>query len=246
MQDDATFRYFESFCPEYSLDRLQPAIAAIGRYAPTATSLVDVGAGNGNVLAFLRGRTGIGRLTAIDTNPAALRRLEEAIQCTTLEGSIVDDEFIARLAGRFDVVLMAAVLHHLVAGTRRRSRRLAQRAVANALRLVADGGVLILVEPTFAPRASMAAVFWLKRLVTRFTDRRVEILGRWNNIGQPVVSFYSDRELRRMTRLSGAVLEDLHAEPRPVNPLLRLGLIRYRRDTTLAVSKAGSSQNRAP
>ncbi len=241
MQDDATFRYFESFCPEYSLDRLQPAIASIGRYVPAATSLVDLGAGNGNVLAHLQGRTGIPQLTAIDTNPAALRRLEEAIRCRTLEGSILDDQFIARLEGRFDVVLMAAVLHHLVAGTRRRSRRLAHRAVANALRLVAAGGVLILVEPTFAPRASMAAVFWLKRLVTRFTDQRVEILGRWNNIGQPVVSFYSDRELRRMCRLAGAVLRDLHAESRPVNPLLRLGLVRYRHDTTLTVSPAGSS-----
>jgi len=45
------------------------------------------------------------------------------------------------------------------------------------------------------PRPTMTAVFHLKRLLSRVTKRRIELFGKWNNIGEPIVSYYSTADL---------------------------------------------------
>ena len=71
----------------------------------------------------------------------ALRRTRQGeVAAEVYRASVLDDATVARFRGRFDLAVMAAVLHHLVGATRRTSHRAANRAVSNALELVKPGG----------------------------------------------------------------------------------------------------------
>jgi hypothetical protein len=87
-------------------------------------------------------------------------------------------------------------------------------AVTNALELLKPGGHLIVVDEGFSPPRAVDAVFYLKKAVTRLTSRRVGILGEWNNIGPPVVSYYTSEQLVEMVQARGAAeLVDQVREP---------------------------------
>ena len=82
-----------------------------------------------------------------------------------------------------------------------------------------------MVDEGFSPPRAVDAVFYVKKAVTRFTSRRVGILGEWNNIGPPVVSYYTNEQLVEMVQARGAAeLVDQVREPahlgRGVNILL--------------------------
>ncbi|MCH7776950.1 MAG: hypothetical protein IH878_10485 [Gemmatimonadetes bacterium] len=90
---------------------------------------------------------------------------------------------------------MGAVLHHLIGRTRWSSAAYARQCLANCMTLLKPGGHLLLFEPTIGPRFAMASAFWIKKVVTRLTDRRIDLAGCWINIGQPVVSYYTEKQL---------------------------------------------------
>jgi len=169
--------------------------------------------GGGETLERLAEQLGLRDLTAFDVSRTSLQRTEARLpHARTALVSILDEGAIRPWVGRFDVVLMAAVLHHLVGPTRSRSHQDACLGLSNAMRLTKPGGVLVVLEPVFAPRASAAAVFWTKRIVTRWTSDRVSILGYWNNIGAPVVSFYSTDQVREMVADARGELIAEHVE----------------------------------
>jgi SAM-dependent methyltransferase len=206
VRDAATEAYFDARQPEYDPSRFAPAAEWIRRLAGEQSTLVDIGCGTGNVLAYLRAETGLTRLAGIDVSPRYLEQARERVGCETHQGSILDEGFVARLAGRFDFAVLGAVLHHLVGRTRRASRERARRALVHAVSLVRPGGHVILDEPTFYPPWMMDLVFYTKRLASAVTSRRLELFEQWNNLGAPVVSYYTNEELRRM------VEEDPRAE----------------------------------
>jgi SAM-dependent methyltransferase len=193
---DDTAAYFEAHPDDYSPRRLETALAWLTELAAPGDSLLDAGCGTGLFLEAAV-RAGIDRPAGCDVSSSALRRAAQRVEFEAHTGSILDAALVMRLEGRFRFVTLTAVLHHLVARTRRSSQRLAETAVAHSLRLLQPGGRLIVVEPTFAPAWAMTALFWTKRGVTAVTDGRVE-LGRWNNIGAPLVSFYGPTELDRI------------------------------------------------
>jgi SAM-dependent methyltransferase len=137
--------------PEYDATRFAPAAEWIRRLASEGSTLVDVGCGTGNVLAYLRAETGLRRLTGMDVSPRCLEQARERAGCETHRGSILDADLVKRLAGRFDFAVLGAVLHHLVGRTRRASRERARRALAHAVSLVRPGGHVIVHEPVFYP-----------------------------------------------------------------------------------------------
>jgi hypothetical protein len=95
------------------------------------------------------------------------------------------------------------VLHHLIGRSKRESQLLACQAVEHALDLLRPGGRLIVVDEAFAPAPFVNALFWVKKGMTRLTSRRVGLFGYWNNIGPPVVSYYSLSQLEAMTAANG-------------------------------------------
>jgi SAM-dependent methyltransferase len=241
-RDAGTEAYFDAWTPEYDAARFAPAAEWIRRLAGEDATLVDVGCGSGNVLAYLREKTGLRRLAGIDVSPRYLEQARERVGCETHQGSILDAGLVGRLAGRFDFAVLGAVLHHLVGRTRRASRERARLALAHAVSLVRPGGHVIVHEPVFYPPWAMDLVFYAKRLAATLTSRRLEILDQWNNLGAPVVSYYTNEELERMVADDPrAELLDRRSVPAYLSHLQRAAFIRRREDTTLVVRRRGAA-----
>ena len=234
--DDATVSYFDNHCHESGRDRIRGVAKVLRPMLGEDTRLIDVGSGTGANLARLSKALRITDLTALDASAESLSRVRERLpQARTQCVSILDGEALAPLAREYDVVVMAAVLHHLVGSTRRESRALAERGLANAARLARPGGLVVVLEPVFDQRGLGAVVrpngsiFWVKRVVTSVTSRRVPVLGYWNNIGAPVVSFYSGDEVAGMTSRAG--LELVHRDSREQRSGA-IGMVARRADDT--------------
>lgn len=174
----------------------------------------------------------------MDVSANALDAASQRVACRTLQASILEPNLGETIPHRFDFVVLAAVLHHLVASTRRESRGFASAALRAALGLLTDGGHLVIVEPTFSPRWAMDLVFSTKKQVTRFTSDRVEIRGTWNNIGAPVVSYYSPDELHGLVTQAGAEVIELHNAEAKLRRLPRLLGVTGRWDTTIIARPA--------
>jgi SAM-dependent methyltransferase len=238
-RDTGTEEYFDSWTPEFDASsRFGPAAEWIRRLAVEGSTLVDVGCGSGNVLAYLRDETRVRRLAGIDVSPRYLEQAQERTGCETHQGSILDESLVERLAGRFDFAVLGAVLHHLVGRTRRSSRARARLALVHTVSLVRPGGHVILHEPVFYPPWTMDLVFYVKRLASALTSRRVELFHYLNNLGAPVVSYYTNEELRRMVSEDPrAEILDVRSVPALLLPLQRAAFIRRREDTTIVIRR---------
>ena len=180
----------------------------------------------------------MGRLAGIDVCPRSLDEARARTGCETHHGSILDARLVAGLAGRFDFAVLGAVLHHLVGWTRRAARARARRAVAHAVSLVRPGGHVILHEPVFYPSWTMDLVFYAKRAASAVTSRRLELFDRWNNLGPPVVSYYTNEDLRLLVEADPrAEILDQRSVPAYLPSLQRAAGIRRREDTTLVVRR---------
>jgi SAM-dependent methyltransferase len=220
MHDADTVAYFDDHVPEYSTWRLDFPAEFISRHRKPDSAIVDLGCGAGNTLAHLRDATGVERLCGIDVSERLLERTrEEAPGAETRLGSILDDALVEEIGPRFDFAVIAAVLHHLIGRTRGQSRQLAFQAVENALGLLRPGGHLIVVDEAFSPVRVVDALFYVKKGLTRITSERVGLFGYWNNIGPPVVSYYSESVLRSMVEAGGrATIVDSRREPERLSP----------------------------
>jgi SAM-dependent methyltransferase len=234
-RDHATEHYFDHHVPEYSAERLAFAARTLRELAPEQATLVDLGCGAGNTLAFLREQVPLGDCLAVDVSPNLLARAREATGCETFEGSLMDPALPERIGRRFDVAVIAAVLHHLIGATRAESRALARGAVDIALRLLHPGGLLVVVEPVYYPPLAMDALFYVKKLFTRLSSGRIGLGDYWWNIGAPVVSYYTNEELQEMVTAGGRA--ELVARDIDPAPLGRLGALLSKTNTTLVVRK---------
>jgi 2-polyprenyl-3-methyl-5-hydroxy-6-metoxy-1,4-benzoquinol methylase len=209
--DRATVDYFDSHCHEYGRDRIRGVARMLAPYVGPEARMIDVGCGTGANLARLSRALGITDLTALDASEASLERVRERLpDAQTHCMSLLDEESLAVLQGEYDVVLMAAVLHHLVGRSRQESRRRAQAGLRMAATLARPGGLVVVMEPVFTPvppwgvlLAPSDTLFWVKRMTTLVTSDRVPLGGYWNNIGAPVVSFYTAGEVGSMMIRSG-------------------------------------------
>lgn len=221
--DRATVDYFDGHLHEYGPERIRGVADLVRDRIPPNASLADVGSGTGTNLKRLGRQLRIRDRTAMDVSATSLERLSERFpRIKTARVSVLDDKDLARWRGQFDVVMMAAVLHHLVRGTRSASKQDAEVGVRNALSLAKPGGLLIVLEPVFRPRASSWALFWTKRCVTTVTQNRVAIGDYWNNVGAPIVSFYTREQVREMVGLAGGQIVAESCEPEELPALARL------------------------
>lgn len=238
LTDRDTVDYFDRRVTEYSLARFDHAVAFLNAEASAASSFLDIGCGTGNILERILNETPIRTVAGIDPAPNCVEKTKQRLACSAYVGSILDSEFVQGLGLQFDFALIASVVHHLIGETRQASVERAQLAIEHSLRLVRPGGYLIVFEPGVYPPRAAVALFHTKRFVTRFTSRRVQLFDKWNNIGAPVISYYTDEELAGMLeRNRGCRIVDRHVEDIHVNILWRLGGIRRRINTTLVAQR---------
>lgn len=235
-EDRSTLDYFDEHLIEYEVPRLDYMAQLIRERASTGANLADVGCGVGNTLAHLSGETGLESVVGIDISPRCLEKTEELLGCETLLGSVLDDDFVASIEARFDFVVMTAILHHLIGPSRAASLENAESGLQNGVRLLKPGGYLMVLEPVYGPRPMTATVFWMKKLVTALTTSRIELGSSWANIGPPVVSYLSSRQLVEMARRTpGASLDDVHEER--INPPFLMRLLLRHGETTVTLRR---------
>ena len=153
----------------------------------------------------------------MDVSSVSLQRVNERMpRVQTALVSVLDDDGLTPYHDQFDVVVIAAVLHHLIGPTRKASARDAMHGLRNSFRLVRPGGTLVVLEPVFKPRVASSSLFWLKRGTTSVTDQRVPLLGYWNNIGAPVVAFYTAEQVKGMVEDAGGQIIASQAIPERV------------------------------
>jgi len=238
MATDDTAEYFELHSQDYHPRRLRAAIRWVGKIVAEDDDLFDVGCGTGLVLEAMRG-AGVTRLSGCDTADAALRTAGKRVDFTPHLGSILDEDFVGGL-GDYRFVTVAAVLHHVVGPTRRASHRMAEAAVRNSLALVRPGGRLLIMEPTYRPRWAMTALFWVKRTLGVLIGNRRFELGRWNNLGAPLVSYYSPEEVVAIVEAAGGKVIRHRDRTARLRRLPRLFGVRERWFTTVMAVRGGN------
>jgi SAM-dependent methyltransferase len=243
MEDKKTKAYFDARRPQYGLDRIKFAVEEINKLHLEGSSILDIGCGTGNLLAFIKENTAIRDLHGVDISKNCLAEAKKNTNCKTILGSIADKGLTKTMHQKFDFVLMAAVLHHLIAGSRRLSRQCAMSAIENAMKLVKKGRYLILVEPTFHPAFSGDILFYIKKIVSTIWSKRLNILHSDNNIGLPVVSYYTNKQLFEMVdrlencRIVKSNIVKIYKKKKIVRILWRCALISERAEVTIVIQK---------
>lgn len=238
MEDLKTVEYFNKFTPEYSLGRFDYTIDFLNKYAKREHILADIGCGNGNILDYIKQRTLLHKFIGIDISTKYLEQVKQRLNCQTYCGSILDEDFLYSQNIQCDFVVMGAILHHLVGKSRKQSWNNAQISIRNALILLKKNGYLIIHEPMFYPHCVMTVVFLTKMIISHLVSGRITIFGPWNNIGEPIVSYYTNEKLKSFfSSLPNVQLFDENIIETRFNKLLRLFLITRRTDTTFILKK---------
>lgn len=230
MHDSKTVEYFNRYGPEYELDRMQHVVSVLQSEGHTGNSLVDIGCGSGNVIELIEKATPLKRFAGIDPSINYLNRTRERIPCSLFLGSILDRRFVEAIPERFDYALLGSVLHHLVGNTRKQSRQMAFEAMRNSLNLLKPRGILFVVDMVFTSSFLMDILFYTKKFFSTFTSDRVTIGSTWQNIGPPVVSYYTGEQLIRLVQslkgveLEGCDIRDAKSRHFPLNLLRRTSI----------------------
>jgi len=236
-----TETYFNTHTPWYGDKTFGRVRVFLRSRATTESSLLDVGCADGELLLGLRRRISFpGELAGLDVAENYLAQCRTVLpDCKFYLGAIDDPNVVQTIGRQFTYVTMGSVLHHVVGKTRRASRNLATQSLQNAWALVAPGGALAVVEPTFTPAFPMTMLFYLKRFFSIFTKNRIVLLNRFdNNIGPPIVAYLLPKQLYAMCQaLPGGQIVSEKQVPGTVTPgWHRLG-IRKRILLTLIIQK---------
>lgn len=237
LDDQQTHDYFNQFTPQYDPERFEFAFDHLLRTAEPSQTLLDIGCGDGATLYAIKKRTPLTKITGLDISEGYLSRVGRLVGCDTIHGSILDKKIIDRYRGSFDFCTLGAVLHHLIADTRRESLLCAAQCLKNSIELLRHGGELIIFEPAHGPSWLMDMVFWLKKASGRVSNKRMELFASWLNFGAPVVSYYTPEQLSSMIRTldDGAVILSKRLVER------RLGGVIRRTDMAIIIKKAERS-----
>lgn len=222
MQDPTTKRYFNKNIPEYSEDRFEELFLFLKN---KKGSLLEIGCGNGKLMDEIYKRFGI-RAYGLEYAKLYKKKMSQRTIENTYFGSVLDNQFVKSIDKRFDFVVISHTLHHLTGNTVTQSRELVEKSIVNCLRLLKKKGKIIVIEPNYEPRLQVNLLFYAKRIFSRFSAKRITILGYWNNIGPPVVNFYGRRELVEILQKSGLMILQIKQTSQPVGKLRKILLFR--------------------
>lgn len=224
--DKKTQKFFDDYVPEYPEEWFNRLIDFVKKNPGEKQSIIDLGCGAGNVLALFKRNYPFSRCLGVDISTILLEKARSKWKLETFEGSILDDTLPSKIGSGFDYAIVGQLLHHLVATTRNTSKANARKALINAFKFLKPGGHLLVLEPTYSPSLSCSMIFWIKQVLSRMFSRRIEFFKKYHNLGVPVVSFLTSRELKKM--LSGievCTIVKWSEDNRHVSWLMRLGMI---------------------
>jgi len=180
----------------------------IPKHVGRVGNCLDIGSGAGVFLKYVTMRHGADNVVGVDVSEGMLAQSlhDKPSQADLVQGSVLD---LPVREGRFDLVFMEEVLHHLVSKSRADSKRLARRAISNIRRMIRPGGAFILREEYYES--------WL--VPTLSSTLIMLLLGLFNALGVMLphkeahmglnVSFYTRDEIRGMVEEAGGrILEE--------------------------------------
>jgi len=140
--------FYAAFAEDFARTRRgwPPGFDIILAYLPSGTNVLDLGCGNGRLLAFLGAREWHGRYLGVDNDPHLLSLAQEAAhRCPTVESAFLQADLLKDLTWRTNLtgspparIVCLAVLHHIPG----RNNRV--RFMAGCTALLPPGGLLIL------------------------------------------------------------------------------------------------------
>ena len=222
-----TTNYFDSHTPLYHAERYKYILSFVQKTSSSDSTFIDLGCGGGNIISCFKEKTMITNFTGVDTSVKLLEKARFKTSATIYEASVIDPDLHIFLKQHYDYAMIGQVLHHLVSSSRDSSKRNARRTLINAWRILKPGGFLLVCEPVYSPAIAGDLIFWVKKVVTSFTSRRIELGGdRYHNLGAPVVSFLTDIELFRMINgLPSSQIISWIPEVKPLSLIKRIACI---------------------
>lgn len=231
--DKQTYDYFNNYTPHYEPERFVFAYDYLNDVVEDGQILLDIGCGDGATLNMIKARTPLQNLCGLDISENYVEKTKQNVGCDAIVGNILDDHFIAKYKGTYDYCTLGSVLHHLIGKNRRESTGLARKCLVNAIDLLKPGGSLMVFEPAHSPLLLMDLIFWIKKVFGNFTNERIEMTRPWMNFGQPVVSYYTPKQLRSfIDSIRGATIFSI-AEV----DVIRMGVIIKRERLGIIVKK---------
>jgi len=195
MKDNFSKRYFEKFSPNYSLDNFSLIVDYLR--GKKRKDILDVGCGDGRSLEVLNKYLNAD-VFGLEEAEGYKIKMKKNLAEKIFWMSILDGGILKKVNRKFDAVIISRVLHHLVSQSPQKSKELSCRAIRNAFKLTQKGGEVIISEPIFEPACLNSFVFYIKKFFSRITRRRVTLFGHWNNIGEPLVSYFTINEIKEL------------------------------------------------
>jgi len=194
--DSFSKKYFENFTPSYSLNNFSSIIDYLSR--KRRVRVLDIGCGDGKSLEKLKRHLhcDVYGLEEVETYKI---KANEGILKEIYWMSILDNKKIKKINRKFDVIILSRVLHHLVSESPELSNKLSQKAIKNAFSLVKKNGEVIISEPLFEPAYLNRFIFYVKKIFSKLTSKRITLFGYWNNIGAPVVNYFTAQQIKKIS-----------------------------------------------
>jgi len=178
----------------------------IRSHASSEDKILEVGGGSGAFLDLVLENTSILETYNMELVYDTYRKQVNGGICL-IGGNALDLPFGDR---SFEWVVVKNLLHHLVGRTRRESKAYAKRAVEELMRVVKDGGYVIILEQYNRHRLFSSVIFYLTLFFSVF-GIGFKSFGWGKNV---IVSFLSPDEIRNLLRESGKVEMVLSRENR--------------------------------
>lgn len=214
-----TLEYFDLYKPVYSRERAKPLVEFLKN--KNNFSFCEFGCGNAVNLKEIAKVTKKVNFTGIEGSAAYGENWpfdkRDFHVC-----SVLDEREMKKFERKFDYVLMAHLLHHLIGHSRGESIANARKCLCIARRSLNKNGKIILLEPIFRPYFLMTLLFYIKKTFCIFSSRRVALFDQWNNLGAPVVSYFDEEHLKEVIDRVGLKIKIFKQNQSKRNTIFRI------------------------
>lgn len=201
-------KFFESESDLYKKNLISDSLDKfnyINYYANEDDILVDIGCGSGNFLQNLRYYTPITKIVGLDIAKNMLpdNRLNGRVCLGDARNLPIKDSSVK-------FVHIDVVLHHIVGSTRTESKQLVKQTIRELLRVIKPSGHLIITErcqiARLIPDRLLAyAIFY----GLKYTTRLIKPFHENVRLGQPPISFYTEKQLINMIDDTEGSVQDI-------------------------------------
>jgi len=93
-----------------------------------------------------------------------------------------------------------------------------------------ENGYICILEPIFEPSFVGDLIFYIKKSVGKLTSKRVPVFGYWNNIGPPVVSYFTKGTLLKIVEnLNNFEIIDIYEKELKRSFLMKLFFVKKKK-----------------